>query len=148
MPLRNISIMRSRQSCAKLEEILHLVIVKGIIKQILLATCLIGATTCEALAAPFHFNPQSFQDYLNSIRWDDGSQNKFQNLTNCNGVESGNMPSYYCRGGYVYSSSPMGNRVCRVDSVMWSPGMFQITTLFGGKSSSPVQFSTGECRNR
>lgn len=120
---------------------------KALIKQFLFATCLIGATTGEALAAPFHFNPQSFQNYLNSIRWNDGSSNKFQNLADCRGDTNPNNPSYICHTGYVYTSSPMGNKVCSLRQVMWYPVGFQLIGQFGG-SASPVQFATSSCRYR
>ena len=41
---------------------------KGIIKQVLLATCVIGAPTC-VYALPFNPNPQSFQSYMNTRSW-------------------------------------------------------------------------------
>jgi hypothetical protein len=120
---------------------------KTLIKQFLFATCLIGATSSEALSAPFHFNPQSFQNYLNSIRWDDGSKNRFQNLANCIYDNYLDNTSYRCTAGYVYSSSPMGNRVCTLTLVMWSPRLFALAGNLGGPSS-PVQFATSECRYR
>jgi hypothetical protein len=121
---------------------------KTLIKHILFATCLIGATSSEALSAPFHFNPQSFQDYLNSIRWNDGSSNKFQNLADCRGDANPNTPSYACSTGYVYTSSPMGNKVCTLQHVIWHPVAFALIGQFGGGSSSPIQFTTSACRYR
>jgi hypothetical protein len=95
--------------------------VKGIIKQILLTTCVIGATTYEALGAPFNFNPQSFQNYMNTVKWDDGSKASFQNLNTC--VKWGEAPdfAYRCFSGYATISNPMGTTICKLTTVYWNP---------------------------
>jgi hypothetical protein len=82
---------------------------KGIIKQVLLATCLIGAPTC-VYALPFHQNPQSFQNYMNTRNWSDGSRVIFQNLNRCGG---GGIV-YGCDDGFATISNPMGTKVCNV----------------------------------
>lgn len=89
---------------------------KGIIKQILLATCVIGAPTC-VYALPFNPNPQSFQSYANTVRWDDGSRISFQNLNNCE--EKPDMKLYACNNGYATIANPMGTKVCDLKTVGW-----------------------------
>lgn len=93
---------------------------KGIIKQVLLATCLIGAPT-SVYALPFQPNPQSFQNYMNTIKWDDGSKITFQNLNNCRIVSIDGDGGYVCSSGFSTISNPMGTRVCSLDFVAYDP---------------------------
>ena len=92
---------------------------KGIIKKVLLAICVISAPT-SVYALPFREDPQSFQNYLNQIKgWDDGSKLYYQNLGKC---RSWKIPinSYLCGTGFVTVTNPMGVKVCSIDSVMYS----------------------------
>jgi hypothetical protein len=103
---------------------------KGIIKQILLATCLIGAPT-SVFAYPFNPNPQSFQDYMNAVKWTDGSRVIFQNLNAC--MDFGNDTYYGCQGGYATVSNPLGTQVCSLTSVIFHRWI-------------GVKYTTGNCR--
>ena len=86
---------------------------KGIIKQVLLATCVIGAPTC-VFAYPFNPDPQSFQKYMNAVKWNDGSKVFFQNINRCSSLSYGNNDKgwYYCTGGYATITNPMGTKIC------------------------------------
>jgi hypothetical protein len=103
--------------------------VKEIIKQVLLATCVIGAPTC-VYALPFQPNPQSFQNYINAMRWDDGSKIYFQNINNC--IDSSNTDFYICSGGFATISNPMGTKICNLQKVAFQ--------------ERRVWYSTGNCR--
>jgi hypothetical protein len=120
--------------------------VKGIIKQILLATCVIGAPTC-VFAYPFYLNPQSFQEYMSSISWEDGSRVKFQNLNSCTEYPQRagytdvfyNPPfpgAYTCTGGYATISNPMGTKTCEL-------GYIEYRNQINPKSYT---YRTGRCR--
>jgi len=105
-----------------------------------------------AIAYPFNPNPDSFASYLNSMSWDDGSRNYFQNLHNCLAIDkdktladsfrSWNNPliqtptyqSYLCMGGFVTITDPQGSKTCKVSSVAWD-----------GKSRR-TNFSYSNCR--
>ncbi len=87
---------------------------KRIIKNALLAICVIGAPT-SVYALPFREDPQSFQNYLNQvIKWDDGSKMYYQNLHQCSSYYTG---GYYCDAGFVKVSNPMGVKVCRIERI-------------------------------
>ncbi len=98
---------------------------KTIIKNALLALCVIGAPT-SVYALPFREDPQSFQNYLNQVRtWDDGSKMYYQNLRECS---SYNNTAYYCLAGFVKVSNPMGVKICSIEKVsFWESRITNIT---------------------
>ncbi len=100
---------------------------KRIIKNALLAICVISAPT-SVYALPFREDPQSFQNYLNQvIKWDDGSKMYYQNLYNCS---SYNYPGYYgCNAGFVKVSNPMGVKICNIENVSFKDS--RITNRWG-----------------
>jgi hypothetical protein len=105
--------------------------VKGIIKQVLLATCVIGAPT-SVFAYPFNPNPQSFQNYMNTRNWSDGSKVYFQNLNTCREYGAYNK-SYECKSGYATITNPKGTQVCDITYVGYVVGM-------------PYSYGTSGCR--
>jgi len=115
---------------------------KKIIKQVLLATCVIGAPT-SVFALPFNPDPQSLQNYMNAVRWSDGSTAKFQNLGGCSFSHADGVSNYFdagvCTTGFVTISSPMGTRICTVTNAGY--GRF-----IQNKDSGGVSYKTGECR--
>jgi len=74
-----------------------------------------------AFAFPFRDNPQSFAQYMNSLRWKSGDQVKFQNLYQCDSyvATDSQISRYYCSGGYVTRISPKGREVCDLSWVQW-----------------------------
>jgi hypothetical protein len=94
---------------------------KGIIKQVLLATCVIGAPTC-VFAYPFNPNPQSFQNYMNTVKWENGSKVYFQNMGNCweNTINPHNH--YYNCKGFATITNPTGTKVCEVSVSFYKTG--------------------------
>lgn len=104
---------------------------KRIIKNALLAICVIGAPT-SVYALPFREDPQSFQNYLNQVRnWDDGSKMYYQNLGKCgsNADLIAKWVSYTCYAGFVKVSNPMGVKICTVKYIMFVDG--RITNSWG-----------------
>ena len=132
--------------CYSAREISHPPFVKRIIKQILLATCVIGTPTCVN-AFPFREDPQSFQNYMNNMRWNDGSNVVFQNLGVCNFYTSlrqgGTGPDYNydhasCGSGFVTISNPMGRKICQLSSVRYSKDV--------RTGAIETNFQPGNCR--
>jgi hypothetical protein len=113
----------------------HPIIMNAFTKQILLATCLIAAPTC-VYAAPFNPNPTSFLQYMNSVRWKDGSKVYFQNLHDC--VINPDIPVhwYFCNRGYATITNPMGTKVCSLTDISWR-------NILG---TGVVNYTTGSCR--
>jgi hypothetical protein len=99
--------------------------VKKIVQRVSFLAFLIVAPT-TALALPFKPDPQSFQRYVNAVKWGDGSKVKFENLHDCYQTSDGT--SYMCTKGYATITNPMGTRVCEL-AVVW-----------------PKHFSTQNCR--
>jgi hypothetical protein len=58
---------------------------------------------------------------MNTVRWEDGSKARFENLTYC--YDAGNE-WYYCNGGYVSISNPMGIKVCELKDINWMRGKY------------------------
>jgi hypothetical protein len=78
----------------------------------------------NTLAAPFKLDPQSFQRYANSLKWEDGSKLNFQ-FGECRYEQlRGNYGAlvdwhvYTCKG-FVTISNPMGSRVCSLKVADW-----------------------------
>ena len=112
---------------------------KSLIRQVLLATCLIGAPTC-AYALPFNPGTQTIQSYLNSLKWKDGSRVIFQNLASCQINDTATMAQALgCSEGFVTIINPIGTYVCALDSVTYTK-----TSIVGGS----VDYRTGRCRYR
>ena len=128
--------------CYSAREISHPPFVKRIIKQILLATCVIGTPTCVN-AFPFREDPQSFQNYMNNMRWNDGSNVVFQNLGVCNFYTSlrqgGTGPDYNYDHASCGISSPIGTKICSITKV----GYARFVQV---KGSGGVAYETGNCR--
>lgn len=114
-------------SCRKFP---HPIRMKTLIKQVLLATCLIGAPSC-VFAYPFNPNPQSFQNYLNAVKWKNGSKVYFNNLNECR--DAGMSGTYYNCRGFVTISDPMGTKICELGSVVWNLG-------------GHIRYTTRQCR--
>lgn len=114
---------------------------KGIIKQILLATCVIGAPTC-VFAFPFQPNPQSFQSYMNTVRWEDGSKTTFQNIGGCEFYPASNSrysDTAVCRAGFVTISNPMGTKICNLTIARYIKGIYDTSGKY-------ANFTYGNCR--
>ena len=115
---------------------------KGIIKQVLLATCVIGAPTC-VYALPFNPNPQSLQSYMNAMRWNDGSKATFQNLGGCTFFPADGVNTFIdaggCTVGFVTISNPMGTKTCSITNV----GYYRNVDL---KGSGEISYTTKHCR--
>lgn len=112
------------------------------------------ANASASFAYPFQPDPASFARYLNSIKWDDGSRNYFQNLHNCMAntqektladlARSWNNPlaetptyeSYLCLSGYVTITNPQGTKVCQLTGATWD------------SKSRRANFSYSACRYR
>jgi len=84
---------------------------KQVIKSLLFAFCVIGAPT-YVYALPFQMNPQSFQNYMNTLKWSPGNKVRFQDLSDCNDVVWGKF--YLCESGFVTWTNPQGTRICEV----------------------------------
>ena len=105
---------------------------KGIIKKILLTICVIGAPT-SVFALPFLPDPQSLQNYMNAVRWNDGSKATFQNLGGCNFVQGEPYRDVgLCFAGFVTISNPMGSKICSITRVGYQFGQ--------------IVYETGNCR--
>ena len=131
--------------CYSFQEISHPPFVKGIIKQVLLATCVIGAPT-SVFAYPFNPDPQSFQNYMNTRSWKSGSKAYFQNLNSCGGADA---TFFYCSGGFVTISSPMGTKVCEISSANWSRDLIKNKGSFSysySQEGGKVSYRIGSCR--
>lgn len=92
---------------------------KGIIKQVLLATCVIGAPTC-VYAFPFQTNPQSFQSYMNTRNWKDGSKAYFENVNTCSESGPSDARYYYCTSGFITITNPKGRMTCDLTILTYS----------------------------
>ena len=90
------------------------VVVREIINKVLVITCVVTAPT-SAFAYPFYPDPKSFENYMNTVSWADGSKTYFQNLNQCND----NQVLYTCGSGFVTIKNPMGTQICRVNRVTW-----------------------------
>ena len=72
----------------------------------------------SAFALPFKSNASAFEKYANSVTWSDGKKRVFSQLNRCTfkqGFEPGNQyDSARCDGGYMMTSSPLGNQTCEL----------------------------------
>ena len=77
--------------------------------------CLAGSVLYSGVASAFPFkpNPQSFQNYLNSIKWNDGIKREYSNFANCDFNQLSNTEFARC-SGYRKTYSPQGVEVCSV----------------------------------
>jgi hypothetical protein len=111
--------------------------VKKIVQRVSLLAFLIGAPTA-VFAYPFKLESQSFQNYMNTRKWNDGSKVYFQNLNSCRQTEIyGDVVAYngyICDSGYVTISNPKGTRVCDITEILYN--------FEKGRSS----FKTSGCR--
>lgn len=118
---------------------------KGIIKKVLLATCVIGTSTC-ANAFPFREDPQSFQNYMNTMRWDDGSKVVFQNLGSCffrtstrkGGRGDMDYDNAGCSGGFITISNPLGIKICELRFAYYSKNI--------NTNAIKTHYQPGNCR--
>lgn len=105
---------------------------------------------------PFYESSASFQAYLNTLTWKDGSTVRFSNLNSCfsademlQGLQAiaalpgqnfkrnkGDLNYYKCTDGFVTVVNPMGRKVCNLAEVVYVSGP-------GGRSST---YKTGQCR--
>ena len=110
---------------------------KALVRQALLVASLAGATA-PAFALPFNPGTTSIQNYLNTLRWADGSRVIFQNVATCKINDTETMAQALdCREGFVTITNPMGTQVCSLTSVTYTK-----TSIVGGD----VEYKTGSCR--
>jgi hypothetical protein len=58
---------------------------------------------------------KDYQDYLNSLKWDDGKRRTFSNLSGCRISHNGTIDrTHFCRYGYLKLSSPLGTKFCEL----------------------------------
>lgn len=73
-------------------------------------------TGVKAGQFPFKENAQSYQSYLNKLKWDSGTRVTFQNLRICS--RDLNDKGYSCTAGFVTIADPQGVKVCKVRYVV------------------------------
>lgn len=100
-------------------------------------------------AFPFKEDPRSFEAYLNTRSWKDGSTLKFSGLNTCRmGKDLGGNSYYGCTGGFVTITNPQGTKVC-VISWPKDPTSYIGNYLLGvAYSNGRYQYNAKECRWR
>ena len=74
----------------------------------------------SAFALPFKSNASAFEKYINSLTWTDGKKRVFSQLRSCDfrGIKPGSrFDIAFCDGGYMMTSSPLGNQTCELGGV-------------------------------
>jgi hypothetical protein len=131
----------------------------------LAAAVLTALAPAAGWAAPFHFTPASFQQWLNADPqgWPFDALVTFSNLGDCKEYKYASPGSYGCKEGFARISDAMGSRVCQINFLLGNSPFFLTPVKYPhkisririvnpattGKSSQVGEFADlGECRWR